>query len=252
MILVDTKEHKGNKGDNTKILISHIRARGVAAESDNLPYGDFAFEGKGPEGPVFVGIERKAHHDMLNCIDDSRFSALQMNGKKNLYGVRILLLEGRWMPHYQTGVMLERWDDRTPWNYCKPAGKAVMYYKLYRYLMSVSLAGFIVNYSQDLQHTAYNVVEWYQYFQKRWEDHTAMQEKQILNMPCITGNSSLALRWAAEIDGVGVKKSQAAEKLFNRKAIRLANSDEQDWLRIPDIGPATAKKIVDEIHGVQR
>ena len=75
-----------------------------------------------------------------------------------------------------------------------------------------------------------------------------MLEKQTLNLPSLSRKPSLVRRWAAELDNVGVKFSEEAERRF-KTPIKLATSDEMDWLRIDGIGVGTAQKIIKEIGG---
>lgn len=242
--------------ESTDELRDLIRARGVKCDrSATLLFGDVCFEGNGPHGQMMVGIEMKRIHDMLNCIDDARYSAHQRVGMSQMYKVSILNVQGYWRAHDQSGMLMEGKIDKEGklvWFYCRPNdGRNVMYSKLRRYLFSVSLSGVHVTYTRDIVHTAIDIVEWYHYFQKRWKDHTSLMEMQKLNIPSLTGKPSLVRRWAADLDGIGVKFSDDAAKLF-KKPITLATSDEMDWLRIPGIGVKTAQDIWREIHGVQQ
>lgn len=145
---------------------------------------------------------------------------------------------------------MESFNGGVGWTYCRPAGRTVMYSKLRRYLFSVSLSGVHVTYTRDVAHTAQDIIEWYWYFQKRWTDHTALLEMQKLNIPSLTGKPPLVRRWAADLDGIGVKMSGDAAKVFKRP-IALANADEVDWVRVPGVGVKTAQSIWREIHGVR-
>lgn len=238
----------------SKELESVLRAHvSVPVQREPLLFGDVCFEGNGPHGTMLIGIELKKIHDMLNCIDDARFSAHQRLGMSQMYKVSILNLQGLWRPHDQNDLLMEGKidkDGKLNWFYCRPAGRNVMYSKLRRYLFSVSLSGVTVTYTRDLMHTVQDIIQWYWYFQKAWKDHTALLAMQKINLPSLTGKPSLVRRWAADLEGVGVKFSDDAARLF-KKPITLATSDEMDWLRIPGIGVPTAQSIWREIHGVK-
>lgn len=242
MILLDTAV-------GSKELLPYIRKRGVLCETTPLGFGDAAFEGKGPEGAISIGVERKALHDMLSCIEDSRYSAHQRVGMAKQYTKSFLIVEGEWRPHDSDGGLMEGFRGGTAWGPCRPGGQRVLYSKLYRYLISVALSGVIITYSRNMDHTAHNIVELFHYFQKRWEDHTSMLATQMLNIPSLNGKPPLIRRWAAELTGVGVKTSMDAQRLF-RTPIKLATADEMDWLQIKGVGVPTAQKIVKEIHGL--
>lgn len=251
MIAVDYRKG-GEKGDkNTpQQLVDLIKRIGVHAELSDLQFGDFAFEGRGPLGTISVGIERKTLHDMLNCIDDARLAGHQLVGMKQMYTVRVVLLEGHWKPHDGEGFLMEGFNGGTSWGYCRYRSQRTLYSKLYRYLISLQLSGAIVVFSRDLFHTAYNVTEWYHYFQKKWDGHTALQELQKVNIPTLNFKPSLTRLWANDLSGVGMKMSELAERHF-KTPIRLANADETEWLKLPGIGVKTAQSIVREIQGVR-
>ena len=248
MIIVDPRSG-AEKGDTTvDRLVSLIRRVGVLCEKGFLEFGDVAFEGNGPQGRIMIGIERKTLHDMLNCIDDARYSAHQKVGMGQMYQVSILMLEGCWKPHDPNGWLMEGFDGGKSWGICKYRSSHTLYTKLYNYLLSVQLTGTVVSLSRDLWGTAYNIVSIYQYFQKPWESHTSMLETQKLLIPDLRMKPSLVRRWAAEIDDIGVKHSLQAEELF-KTPYNLAVSDESDWLKLPRLGVKTAQKIIRDIRG---
>lgn len=241
MILVDRRI-------GSQELIPHIKRIGVTVEKADLQFGDAAFEGKGPDGTIAIGVERKTLHDMLTCIDDARYSGHQRVGMAQMYTVSILMIEGHWKPHDAQGVLMEGFNGGVSWGYCKYRSQRTMYSKLYRYLLSVSLSGVLVSYSRDPFHTAYNICEAFHYFQKPWTAHTSLQEVQKLNLPTLNAKPSLVRKWAADIEGIGTKLSLDAERLF-KSPIRLANAEELDWLKIPGVGVKTARQVVREIWG---
>lgn len=250
MILIDVKGDKLENHPGADI-IAHIRRLGVSCERGDLQFADAAFEGKGPHGTILVGLERKTIHDMLNCVDDSRFAGHQSIGMRQMYQVAALILEGHWKPHDGCGVLMEGFNGGVSWGFCKYRSQRTMYAKLYRYLISVSLSGVVVSYSRDVFHTAFNIVEWYQYFQKPWMSHTSQLEKQQLNIPTLHRKPSLVNRWAHELENVGVKLAADAERVF-RKPITLAMADESEWLHVPGVGVKTAQQIYREINGLSK
>jgi ERCC4-type nuclease len=249
MILIDYRKGGEGKDKNTpQLMVDTIKRLGVHSELSDLAFGDAAFEGRGPLGTISVGIERKTLHDILHCIDDARLSGHQLVGMRQMYTVRVVLLEGFWKPHDPEGWLMEGFNGGTSWAYCRYGSQRTLYSKLYRYLISVSLSGAIVTYSRDLFQTCYNIHEWYHYFQKRWDGHTSLQELQKVNIPTLNFRPSLTRLWAHDVQGVGMKLSELAERHF-KTPIRLANADETEWLKVPGVGVKTAQNIVREIWG---
>ena len=228
-------------------LVPVIQRIGVRCEKTHLA-GDAMFEGRGPQGPLLIGVERKKLHDMLACIDDARYNDQRIRMRQD-YDISILMVEGHWKPHDNKGLLMEGFSGGIAWGLCRYRSQSVMYSKLKRYLMSVSLSGVIVDYSREPYQTAYNICEWYHYFQKR--DHTSLLEIQKIAIPTMNFRPTLVRKWANDIEGIGTKLSLDAERIF-KKPITLANGDERDWLRIPGIGIKSAQQIVREIWGTKR
>lgn len=252
MILIDPRDGNKKKTDSatSQLLLRYFRSFGLTADTCLLDSADIMFEGNGPKGRCGIGIERKSLHDMLNCIDTGRY-AEQARRMRLQYGVSILIVEGCWKSH-EDGWLMEGWmrtDGRVSWGYCRPGGKPVMFNKLNNYLLSVAHSGVTVTCASDLFQLACQVREAYFYYQKKWRDHTSMKALMPANAVTATDlDTPLVRRWAADIDSIGVKRMFEAQRIF-KKPIRLANSDEMDWLRIEGIGVPTARRIIKQING---
>lgn len=257
MILFDPRDGGIKKRDGelstSEIMVSHCRKVGVLAERSLLPSADAAFEGNGPRGSIMVGVERKTIPDLLKCIQDGRYNEQRVK-MLTQYQRSILLVEGMWRPHDENFFLMES-RNGSDYYYSNFRSKKAMYSTVYRYLISVSLSGVIVTYSRNLWETAFNICEWFHYFQKRWEDHTAMLDIHRVNLPSLNYNPNilkfeapLVRKWATDINGVGIKYSMEAERLF-KFPYKLAMADEADWMQIQGIGAATAKRIVRDIWG---
>lgn len=246
MILIDDREETVTKKKANQDLLQHFQRMHVDAAETRLEYADAAFEVNGPEGPLLVGIERKRLHDILDCIKDGRYSGHQRIGMKDMYGISVLLIEGHWKPHDPEGWLMEGYSGGISWGYCRPRGSRQLYSMLYRYLISVSLSGVIVTYSRDPFHTAFNINEWHQWGLKSWDAHTSLMDIHRLALPSLQRKPSLVQKWASDLAGIGVKKSDLAARQF-RSALDLANADESEWLRIPGVGVKTAQEIVRSI-----
>lgn len=224
-----------------------IKRLGVPCEIATLQYGDACMEGNGKDGKVVIGVERKTLPDMLQCIDDSRYSAHQRPGMASMYAVSILMIEGIWWSD-ENGILME-WAGREA-RPCKYRSQPVMYSKLYRYLISISLSGVIITYSRNMTHTAYNIVETFHYFSKPWSGHTSLLQPQKFAIPDMREKPSLVKRWAHDLDGVGIVHADEAERMFRTGQV-LGNSEESDWLKLKGIGIKTAQSIIKQIRGLR-
>lgn len=260
MILVDSAKGSWE-------LKSLLQRQGIITDIASMKYADACFEGNGPDGIVGVGIERKRPQDMLDCIDDGRYTGHQRVGMGKMYKFNFLVIEGYWRPDVRSGLMLfgiPKPDGTMFWSSKSPRGQRVMYRKMRRYLFSASLARVVVLYTRDIAHTAYDIVELYHWFQKPWRDHKAMlamhqgyfwqqegRSDELMTLPTLDHKPSLVRRWAAELGGIGVKKSEDAERVF-RTPHALANSEELDWMKLEGVGVGTAQSVVAEIMGWKR
>lgn len=246
MILIDDREETTTKKKANLDLMVHFQRMHLDAQMTRLEFADAAFEIKGPDGPLLVGIERKRLHDILNCIKDGRYSGHQKIGMRDNYDISVLIIEGHWKPHDPEGILMEGYSGGISWGFARPRGQRLMYSVLYRYLISASLSGVIVTYSRDPFHTAFNMNEWQQWGQKKWDDHTSMMDIHKLAIPSLHRKPSLVQRWATDLPGIGTKMSGLVDRHF-RSGLDLANADEAEWLKLPGIGVKSAQQIVREI-----
>lgn len=251
MILLDPRD--GPKAQTSKEIQSYIRKMNVMCDRDHqIEYGDAAFEGNGPEGRILIGVERKTLSDLMNCIEDARYSDKQKQGMKKMYKKSYLMVEGEWGPstgNGDKGLLMEKKYGK--WSYFYYRNRPIAYSTVYRYLLSVGMCGVDIQYAKSIEHTAQNLVEMFHYWQKKWANHTAMLDVHHIELPQLMGKPKLVRKWASDIEGLGIKYSLAAAKIF-KTPIKLATSDEMDWLKIDGIGVATAQKIVREINGIDR
>lgn len=239
MILVDPATGSGE-------LLPVIQKFSVPCKLEPLPFGDVCFTGNGPKGTIGIGIERKKIHDILACINDARFSGHQLPGLLNMYKVRYLYIEQFFYPN--SDGMLRQSIDGSYFFLRKPP---TQYDRLYRYLLSVNLAGVSVIFTRDIYQTAYNICATYWYFQKEWDKHDSLKRTQDIFVPTADPHPPLVQKWAKCIDGVGDKLCTRAAQLF-KTPYDLANADPSDWMMIPGISEATAEDIVNQIMGVKR
>lgn len=249
MILVDYREDtSAGRKRGTKELLGRLQALGVPVEEAALPFGDVCIEGCGPDGKILIGIERKSLHDMLHCIEDSRYSGFQKIGMQGMYAKVYLVIEGIWgpgSPPNMVGCLIESNTDGKSWGSASHNRNPVPYAKLKRYLISIGNSGVEIFYTRNLHHTAWDVAEIYHYYQKPWDDHTSLIAVPKLKIADLRYQVPLRRKWAHCLTDVGDKLSLKAERFFP-SAGKLASGDVGEWV---DAGfpAARAKAVLKEI-----
>lgn len=99
MIVVDDRKGSGH-------FAPLLQARGVACEVRRLDFGDVAFPGHGPTGPVFIGVEVKRPTDLITSLISRRLTARQLPGMLRCYDECVIAVVGRTRPN-ETGSISE-------------------------------------------------------------------------------------------------------------------------------------------------
>ncbi len=185
MVLLDTREPVA--------LEDGVRLAGVPVSREiELPFGDAAFTGNGPEGETEVGFERKKLRDLVNSMKDRRLSGHQLRGMWTAYTFVYLVAEGVWREG--SGGEIEEWG----WDPCaKKQGwvpvysdggigdrRAVSYEQLDHYLSTLELkGGVIVKRTKDERETArFYASRWKWFNGKRWDQHHS-EDQLYLGLP---------------------------------------------------------------------
>ena len=229
MILVDSREP-----DTVKKLFTY------GAEITQLSFGDFAFDGNGPDGPVMVGIERKSISDLIGSINSGRLSSRQVPGVMQTYDVGYLLVEGVWEANRRAMVMV-----RTGRGKFRETGMRAG--ALVGYLNTTTvMCGMHIIYTHDIEETANYVRCLEKWWQKPWSAHSSHKAVAGLNMP---GESvwdlslNTVARMAYQISGLGLKRAKAVGDHFD-SVQEMAMADEGQWREVTGVGKGLAKVAV--------
>jgi ERCC4-type nuclease len=236
MILVDDRIGSAD-------LMGHLRHWGVPCELTRLEYGDACFDGCGPDGPIYIGVEIKKIHDALQCMGDGRFAGHQLPGLIQSYDRIWVVVEGNWYPNFSDGIL--RMAGRS--GKTREVGfgnRRFMYRDIDHWLTTMEVrAGIRVRRTRDRIETARVVADLASWWSKDWGDHRghlALHEDQpdgaILIKP------SLCRKVAAQLPGIGWKRSgDVAAKFKTVQAMVAAQTI--DWESIPGIGSGIAEKV---------
>lgn len=214
------------------------------AEVVELEFADFAFDGRGPNGKVRVGIERKQIQDLVDSIKTGRLWGHQIPGMINLYDFNYLVIEGvfKAQPDYIMVPIGRRWIRMA-------VGTKV----LDPYLADVeTLAGFMIRHTQGKKQTAQLVFHLYKWWQKEFEEHGQFGPYQRpIRLPEGCTNGALLYKVARVLPGIGVKRGALVRDHFS-SVLQMVNAPEEEWTKITDIGPKTARVIREAIGHVRK
>lgn len=235
MILIDDRR---GSGEFDPLLSSpHIVCR--------LDYADFAWSGEGPDGPVRVGVERKALHDLLTSMQSGRLSGHQLIGLQQQYDWVYLLVEGIWGPDHRSG-MLMKVGGRGRWTVVAQGSRRFMARDVYNFLNSVSIiCGIQVVRTSNKHETAHWLDATYRWWSKEWSKHKSHTQFQKPTEHAQLSKPSLATRMWLQFDGIGWDKARALGKRFPLPE-DIVFAEEDQLMEVAGIGKGLARSIVNQ------
>ncbi len=222
------------------------------AQLSRLQFGDCCFLGNGKDDiPVQVGVELKALSDMLQCIIDGRFAGHQLPGLLRDYHIVYLVIEGKFRPDPQTGLLQvpgpgHRWVD------AHFGAKRWMYRDLSGFLTTMeNRYNLRVRRTFDRVETARVILDLHHWFNdKTYEQHRAGCAFDLTGEPSLLP-ASLLRRVAAQFRGIGWTKAQRVEKHFT-SVIDMVLAPTEEWKRIPGVGAKIAAGVVEDVWRQKR
>lgn len=223
---------------------------GVQVNVQRMEFGDFAFMSEnGPDGPCWVGIERKTVRELMGDIDEGRFAGNQLAGFIKRYDFAFLIVEGWYRRNYETRCLEVPRGKGRPWL------SLGHYAKLDGHLSTLRLKTPIeVVKTQRWQDTVTEVELLYRWFSKPWDQHGSHLRFPVTphrGRRIEIARPGIVQRVAKEFSGIGWERARTAVRVF--KSVReLGNSNEESWMMIDGVGGATAAKVVREIRGEEK
>lgn len=226
-------------------LMGHLRHWHVPCELADLEYGDASFVGNGKDGPIHVGVEIKAVHDALNCMQDGRFAGHQLPGLVNGYDKVWLVVEGHYYPRFADGILLFGKSRKES----AMGGRRFMYSALDKWLFTMEVcAGIKIRRTIDRIETARFISNLHSWFQEDYADHhshLALHDDR--SDYAQFAKPSVKRLIAAQLPGVGFKKSLAVDKYFCTIE-DMFEATPGDWSQVEGIGRTMAQRIHDVLH----
>jgi ERCC4-type nuclease len=226
---------------------------GIDVELTPLDFGDFAFFGNGPEGPLSVGIELKTVSDFINSMLSGRLAGHQIPGLVEKYQRVYLIIEGFYRAKRGSGLLeVPRGAGWAPLH-CGP--RPVFWADVERFITGLEEAGIRVRRTRTSNETARVIAQvLYGFWQKDYEEHRSFN---VLYRPAplalVRENEATrrVRQVAACLPGVGWKRSKAIAQRF-RSIYGIVTAPPEAWEHLDGIGKTIAgdvqKAIREEIE----
>lgn len=234
MILVDSRvgssftTSQGRKFDILKALKERTNGNAATATLDS---GDFVFEGNGPTGNVFVGIERKALGDALGSMRSSRYAGDQAKRMSYAYDVCYLLIEGLYRPSADGLLETHNGREWKPYTLAAKGPQAKQYWQyseLDKHIVSMeNKKNIVMVRSGSPMETVWQIVNRYQWWQKPWDSHQSCDPIK-LQAELMFSEVSLLRSMANQIPGIGWERSKLVEQYFG-SINRMADALSSEW-----------------------
>lgn len=223
-----------------------LTSLGIPVDLVTLDFGDAAFCGNGADGLMQVGIEIKQIRDLLNSIQDGRFSGHQVPGLLRQFDIAWLIVEGMWRAGSDGMLELFR---RGKWEALELGSRRYLYREPDNFLTTLTLkTGIYVKRTANREETAHVIANLYKWgTDKSWEQH---RSHLALHRPAdatFLVPPPLRHRVAREFDGIGDGKSTGVRNLF-RTTIEMVNAPESEWLKMAGVGKTLAKRIYEQVR----
>jgi len=212
-----------------------------------LDYGDFTFEGNGPNGKVQIGVERKVINDLISSISSGRLSGHQLPGLLEEYYKVYLIVEGVWKANRKDGrVEVFRHGKFKPLGESRFTSK-----RIWGYLTALNAStGVTIFITTDILETVLVIEELYSWWNGDWARHKSHVMMNKITPPTAylkPGHPSQLRRVLSALDGIGWEKVPKVEARF--KSLRgVFEATEEEWMTVPGIGKLTAKKLWEALH----
>jgi ERCC4-type nuclease len=231
----------------SKELLPALRKQGLHAELTILDAGDFAFEGKGPEGDCMVGIERKTLGDLVSSLRSGRLQGRsadersQLDRLRKTYDVIWLLVEGHYTSDRHGTLVTERGRRRIPGGYSEDS--------LTKAILSLELRGglHVHRTANEAQSARWLATVFHWWTDKAWDAHTTLHTPmKHESMVPLSVFRDIVMR----LPDIGVGASLAVERLCTPPGVdshasltKMLSMSQGDWENLEVTTPAGPRKL---------
>jgi len=235
-------------------LVPVFKKLALPVEKRRLEFGDIAFGGNGPRGPVEIGVERKTVNDLINSFNSGRLPTHQLPGMVQTYPYRWIIVEGYWRPGPDNVIEVFKKFGEKPTKDGRgmmmvgawyPAITQTAWSQLIGRTWNLEIEGACwVERTGGPRETVEIVGSLFRWWGKRWKDHRAHLglEKGITPDRVLFEKPSFPRLFAGIFPGVEWTKSKAAAKHFHTIR-RMANAGPREWRKVVGFGEKLSTTI---------
>ena len=226
------------------------------ATLERLESGDAAFDGKGPKGLAWVGVEVKKVPDLLSSISTGRLQDKQIRGMLHDYDERWLLIVGQHRPGVDGMLQYMKKAKGQParWARYQGGGRDYLYARLEAFLLTLQHAGVRVMRVATNREAAHWIGCLHSWWQKPWTEHRSLQAhdmSQTVGAGGLVPDGDPHLRQVAKtlstLPGLGGKRALAAARHFGSIG-RAIEADAGKWAEVEGIGRGIGRGIEEAVR----
>jgi ERCC4-type nuclease len=247
VIFIDPRfgsEQKGARASHREVA-ELLPKLGIDVEPLGMEYGDFAWFGNGPDGPIPIGVELKTVPDFVSSMLSGRLGDHQVPGLLDTYRRVYLIIEGEYQ--VQPSGLLEVPGRGGRWVPVHAGSRPVFWPDTEKFLAGLEEAGIRVRRTLESAETA-NVIGrvLYSFWAKDYDKHTSIGGlykppfMQLVREDPTTHRLRLV---ASSLPGIGHGRSKAVAQKF-RSIRQMVNAEASEWEEIEGIGRTIGEDVV--------
>jgi ERCC4-type nuclease len=228
-------------------LQPYLAAHHLPVQVCRLQYGDLAFPGNGPNGPLLVGIERKRLTDLIDSKRSGRLAGHQLPGLLRDYEVVYLVIEGIWRIGRDSGAI--EVPRHGGWQPLALGRKGFSCAELEGFLCGLeNRCNIKIRKTSNEHDTAQLVHSLWTWWGSSWDNHKSLDVTYTPPPPVVQlVKPGIVHRVAAEIEGFGWDKAKAVAGEF-RTVREMVDADEKRWAGIDGVGKTLARRAVKSLN----
>lgn len=234
VLFVDDRGGSEGREAIERDLAAPLERLGLPVEIVRLPFGDVAFEGRGPgDEAIQVGIELKRLQDLATSIRTGRLAGHQLpglTGEHAAFDVAWLVVEGQFRTD-RVGRLQTYHGRHTGW---QPLKGGMLTSEMQKKLLTYELKGGLhvrcCNLRDDTVRFVADLYRWW--CDKAFDAHTS---HVAIHRPMHLQGISDFREVVARLPGVGLTTSLAVERHFGGSLRRAVNASVAEWARVETI-----------------